>query len=141
MRTAKRSGSWIITLSLILSLILSLAVSCESNDPPGNYSSIEGIYTCKESSAHTGLRQYPVEIESVKDNKSLYIISNFHNKGVNEFLFAELSGDTLRILHQAITDISVNGKGVVGSDFRSIHLNYVTDDGVTILDYFTIYNR
>lgn len=137
MKTEKKSGSWIISLLLILSL----GTSCEPNDPPGNYSSIEGIYTCKESSAHTGLRQYPVEIDRVKDTEGLYIISNFHNQGENEFLFAELTGDTLRISNQAITDISVNGKGPVESDFRSIHLNYVTDDGVTILDYYTLFSR
>jgi len=137
MKMEKRSGKWI----LILLMILSLGASCEQNDPPADYTSIEGIFTCQESSPHEGIRSYLVEIDSVKDTDGLYIISNFHNKGANEFLYTDLDRDTLFIFNQAISDISVEGKGPVGSDFRSIQLNYVTDDGVTILDYYATYSR
>jgi len=118
-----------------------ISVSCDLNSDPVNYASLTGIYTCQEYSSHAGVRQYPVEIDKVSDSENLYIISNFHNKGESEFLFAELSLDTLRISNQAISELTVNGKGTVGKDFRSILLNYLTDDGQTILDYSSTYSR
>jgi hypothetical protein len=116
-------------------------LSCERDQPPVSYTSISGIYTCQESSSYSGVRQYPVEIDRVRDTDNQYSISNFHNKGENEFVFAELTDDTLRIFQQAISDISVNGKGPVSDDLRTIMLEYQTDDGIIILDYFTVYKR
>jgi hypothetical protein len=137
MRTGKRSSCRIVTIVLILSL----GASCDTDDHPINYDTIEGIYTCQESSSHAGTRQYPVEIDAVNNTEGLYIILNFHSKGENEFIFTEVAGDSITISNQAITDISVNGTGTVGSDFRTIRLRYITDDGVTILDYLATYNR
>lgn len=111
-------------------------IACEQQKPPANFSSIEGIFKCQESSVHAGARNYLVEIDKVKDEEGLFIISNFHNAGENEFLYAELDADTLRIFNQVISSLTVNGKGPVGSDFRSISLFYITDDGTTVLDYF-----
>ncbi len=135
------TGKYISKGLISLFMILVLATSCDQNVTPVDYTSIEGIFTCQESSPHAGVRNYLVEIDMVKDAEDLYIISNFHNKGDNEFIYAELDQDTLRIVHQAISDISVNGKGPVNGDFRSIRLDYVTDDGITILDYFATYTR
>jgi hypothetical protein len=131
MKKVRRSGNWII----ILSLLVITGASCDSEDTPENYTSIEGIYTCQETSSHSGVRQYPIEIDKVKNTVDQYIIINFQNKGENEFIFANLSFDTILIANQAIVDIIVNGKGLVGRDYRSIRLNYLTDDGITILDY------
>jgi len=137
MNMEKSSGN--ILAGMIITLLL--FNSCDQTGPSGDFSSIEGIYTCQESSSHAGVRNYLVEIDQVKDAENLYIISNFHNKGENEFLFAELRQDTLFISYQPISDISVNGKGPVDPDFRSIRLSYVTDDGITILDYYASYTR
>jgi hypothetical protein len=128
-------------LLLSMSVIFLLGSSCETDKPPVNYTSIEGIYTCQETSAHSGVREYIVEVDRVKDHETLYIISNFHNKGENEFLFAELAQDTLIIFNQAISNLSVNGKGSIGHDFKSIHLLYETDDGIIALDYMASYTR
>ena len=137
MRMGMRSGKGI----LFLLVILSWGASCDQDDPPRDYTSIEGIFTCQESSAQAGIRQYLVEIDKVQETEGLYIISNFHNKGETEFLFAELASDSLWITNQAISDISVNGEGPVGPDFRSINLYYETDDGIIILDYYASYTR
>lgn len=137
MRKVKKSGSF----ALLLVSLAWLLVSCGRDDPPMDYTSIAGIYTCHESSPHAGFRQYPVEINKVHDTENRYIIVNFHNKGQSEFIFGELDQDSLHIRNQAISDISVNGNGLVNSNFSSIQLNYVTDDGLTILDYYTTYKR
>lgn len=137
MKMDRRYASWIITLSFMVMM----AASCDSNKTSGDYSSIVGIYTCQESSAHSGVRQYPVEIDRVKNSEDQYIILNFNNKGENEFLFAQQSNDTLLIDNQAIAELVVNGKGLIGKDFKSIQLSYLTDDGLTILDYYATFSR
>jgi hypothetical protein len=129
-------GRWFI----LIPLLAGICVSCDETGT-GNYTSVEGIYTCQESSPHAGVRQYPVEIDKVKDSEDLYIIINFHNKGENEFVYAELEIDTLRISNQTLVDIRVDGKGIVAEEYRSIHLNYLTDDGTTLLDYYSTYSR
>ncbi len=126
---------------LVAGILCLMMVACDRNTDSITPSSIAGVYTCQESSPHSGIRKYFVEIDKVKDTDDLYIISNFHNKGENEFLFAELNQDTLWIINQAITEISVEGKGPVESDFRSIYLYYETDDGITVLDYYANYTR
>lgn len=126
---------------LATGMLFLLVVACDRNTDPITPTSITGVYTCQESSPHSGIRKYFVEIDKVKDTENLYIISNFHNKGENEFLFSELDQDTLWIINQAITEISVEGKGSVESDFRSIYLYYETDDGITVLDYYANYTR
>ncbi len=128
-------------LFILIPLLVSMGASCDQTTTPGDYTSIEGVYTCQESSPHAGLRQYPVEIDKVNDAENLYIIVNFHNKGESEFLYAELDIDTLRITSQVISNIRVDGLGVVADEFRSIQLNYLTDDGAAILDYYSTYSR
>jgi len=134
---AGKAGRWMI----IPLLFVGLCTSCDENSPSGDYTSIEGIYTCQESSPHAGVRQYPVEIDKVNDSENLYIIVNFHNKGQNEFLFAELDVDVLLISNQIISDIRVEGEGLVDEEFKSIQLNYFTDDGINELDYYSSYTR
>lgn len=133
---AGRLGRWF----LIIPLLGSMCISCDETGT-GNYTSIEGVYSCQESSPHAGMRQYPVEIDKVKDSENLYIIVNFHNKGQSEFLYAELDIDTLRISNQVIQNIRVDGQGFIEEEYRSIQLNYLTDDGAAILDYYSAYTR
>jgi len=135
-RVKKFNRIWVLGMAFIL-----LICSCERNGEQIAPSDITGVYSCQESSAHSGVRKYLVEIDQVKNSEDLYIISNFHNKGENEFIFTELDQDTLRIINQAISEMSFNGKGTVGADFRSISLYYETDDGLTLLDYFANYTR
>ena len=137
MKTGKRQGKGII----LICLASILALACNPVNPEVDYTSLDGIYTCQESSSHTGVREYFTEIDRVAGAEDQYIISNFHNLGENEFIFTELENDTLWIFNQAITDISVNGKGVVDPDFRTINLYYETDDGITVLDFYANLTR
>jgi hypothetical protein len=124
----------------ILVLPFLFASSCE--DPPVvDYTSIEGFYSCNESSSHSGYRNYIVEIDEVNSQENTYIIANFHNLGDNDFLYAEYLNDTLYIKNQVINTIFVNGKGKVSDDFKQVNLYYETDDGVVELDYYATYQR
>ncbi len=120
-------------IHLLLWVTALLVISCVKDQDPIAPEDITGVYSCEEISSHGGIKEYIVEIDRVKDADELYIISNFHNQGENEFLFAEYSKDTLWISNQAILQLSVNGKGPVDSDFRSIFLTYTTDDGISLL--------
>lgn len=82
-----------------------------------------------------------MEIDRVRDREDLFIISNFHNAGENEFIYMELSGDSVLINNQAVSGLIINGRGAVGEQYRIIDLYYETDDAVTILDYYARYSR
>jgi len=114
--------------------------SCESSNE-GVATSVTGIYSCQETSTHSGTRKYLVEIDSIQDREDQYIISNFHNLGTNEFLYTELLGDTMRINNQVLGDLRISGKGWVSPDFRTIRFYYETDDALNIYDYYALYNR
>ena len=126
------------TILLILPLLI--AASCE--DKPENvYTSIEGVYTCNERSAHAGIRNFLVEIDKVQAEQNLYIIDNFHNLGDNQFIRGELDGDTLFINNQIIGNLTVNGKGAISSDFKQIEFTYITYDRFVELDYYATFQR
>lgn len=136
MREARKKGNWLV----LTALLAGMCISCDKNSD-ANYSSVEGLYTCQESSSHAGVKQYFVEIDKVNNSENLYIILNFHNKGENEFLYAEIDGNALLISNQSLLEIRVDGEGTVDEEFRSIQLNYLTDDGTTLLDYYAAYTR
>jgi len=134
---AKKSVSSLLALTFWWIFIGS---SCESSGE-GVATSLKGVYSCQESSSTSGTRKYLVEIDSVRDQSTQYIISNFHNLGTNEFVFSELDGDTLRITNQVLGGLRISGKGWVSPDFRTISLYYETDDALNIYDYYALYTR
>jgi len=136
-----KMGKKFNNIAIAVCITAAMTGACDRNTEPITPTDITGIYNCQESSPHSGLRTYLVEIDKVNETESTYIISNFHNKGENEFLFAEFIQDSLKIFNQAISELSVNGKGPVEADFRSIYLYYETDDGITVLDYYANYTR
>ncbi len=131
------------TIGLLTGLLaLLLFVSCDHNEgQEADYSDIPGVYSCQEASAYGGIRKYIVEVDAVNGRDDLYIISNFHNKGQNEFLYVERRDQELDINQQTITDLYVDGSGSIADDFSRIKLSYETDDGTTILDYSVSYTR
>lgn len=135
----KKGRKWIFKMALAL-LPVTLASSCEQ-ETTGEFTGLQGFYTCNESSSHSGFRKYIVEIDDVVNQSDNFIIANFHNLGDNEFLFTEYENDTLYIRNQVIGSVFINGKGKVYEDFRRIEMEYRTDDGVTILDYYALYER
>jgi hypothetical protein len=124
----------------VFGLLIGL-ISCEPTETPADYTSIAGVYTCQETSPHAGIRRYVVELNRVSGSDDLYIITNFHNAGEIEFLYAEKDGDSILINNQVISGLVVNGSGSIGEDFRVIDLYYETDDALTLLDYYARYSR
>jgi len=128
----------VIKLALILPICLS---SCKDPTVDAVYSSPTGIYSCQENSAYSGYRKYLVELDSVQTGSAQFIISNFHNQGDSEFLYATVIGDSIFITRQAISNLTVNGKGRIASDFKTINIQYETSDGLLDLDYYAVYSR
>ncbi len=129
----------IIRILLICIATLSIASSCEEDE--SNYSDINGVYSCTEVSSHSGYRNYIVEIDKVNNQEELYIILNFHNTGINEFIYAEYRDDSIFIDNQVISTFFVNGKGKVFSDFKRMEIVYETDDGLVELEYQVVFER
>ncbi len=128
-------------INSILILFSFFLLSCERENQDRVYTKIDGVYSCEESSAHSGYRKYIVEIDEVSSQENSFIISNFHNQGNTQFLFANVEGDSLSIENQVIGNLFVNGEGIVGDDFRRIEILYTTDDGRIELDYFVVFSR
>lgn len=122
-------------------LLLILVFSCENKDPGRTYENIEGAYRCEENHPVSGIRTYLVEIDRVKNETDLYLISNFYDAGYNEFLFARLSGKELMITDQIITGLIVNGTGQVRDDFKWIDWEYEVGDGITTQNMVARYTR
>lgn len=120
---------------------LALLTACNKDPLPGELTNLAGVYSCQESSTYTGIRKYLVEFDQVNDSPGQYIISNFHNGGDNEFIFADYQNDTLWIINQLIGDMRINGKGPVAQDFRRVQLYYESDDGLNITGFHVLYER
>jgi len=130
-----------MTASFLLFLMALFLITCDRNSDSIDPTGLTGVYTCQESSVHSGVRKYFIEIDKVKDAEDLYIISNFHNLGENDFIYAGYIRDTLWIDNQILGGVKIDGEGPVEGNFRSIFLYYETDDGVTVLDFYANYTR
>ena len=125
--------------------MLLLTVSCVDQTPTV-YTSISGNWRCEESSV-LGSRVYVVEIEKTnKTNVQEYILSNFHNVDINEFVFSTLSGSKLTINpSQSIGSSQINilsGSGdIIGTDFKRINFNYTIFDGQNNIPVTATYTR
>lgn len=115
--------------------------SCEVNPGVNVYSNLSGAYSCQESSPYSGYRKYIIEIDKVNSQDDLYIISNFHNQGTGEFIYANYRNDSICIENQNITGLFISGKGKVNESFNNIQFNYVTNDGNIELKFFALYSR
>ena len=126
----------------ILNIVLCwvVLVSCTSNEPK-IYTSIVGSWHCAESSPY-GSRNYLVDIDRKRTDSTQYLLSNFYNQDVNEFIFAHLSGKTLTITQQQIVSLTVkSGTGLVSTDFKRIDFDYNMYDGSSEIKVHAIYTR
>lgn len=124
-----------------LILCCALLSACNKDTLPGELDNLTGVFSCQESSTYSGIRKYLVEFDQVANSPGQYIISNFHNQGDNEFIYADYQNDTLWIINQLLGDLRISGKGPVDPDFRTVRLYYESDDGLNIFDFHVLYER
>lgn len=125
---------------LYIALCCIALMSCTSNEPKV-YTSIVGSWHCAESSPY-GSRNYLVDIDRKRTDTTQYLLSNFYNQDVNEFILAHLSGKTLTIAQQQIVALTVkSGTGLVSTDFKKIDFDYNMYDGSTEIKVHAIYTR
>ena len=108
------------TNSLFLLPFLFLFISCEPEKTDKIYTSLEGIYSCEENSAYYGQKKYIIEIDEVSSQDNVFIISNFHDQGYAEFIYANLRNDSIFIQNQVISNLFVNGKGLINNQLNEI---------------------
>ena len=72
---------------------------------------------------------------------NVYIISNFHDQGYADFIYANLLNDSIIIENQVISNLFINGKGIVNNPLNEIKLIYTVDDGNQEIEYFAVYKR
>jgi len=125
---------------LFLLLFIILLASCNKEDQV--YKSISGSWRCEEFNPYTGSRVYMVDIDRSKSDTSVYLLSNFYNLDINEFVYAKLNGSTLIIPDQIIMALRVrSGTGVVAGDFSRIDLEYYVTDGQSDIRIEATYMR
>lgn len=132
-------------LYIVLFIVVAVVVSCGSNDPKV-YTSISGSWRCEENNPIIGHRVYIVDIDRKKTDTTQYVLSNFYNVDVLEFVIAKLSVNTLTILplQQVGTQQQLevkSGSGVVSSDFRRIVFTYTIFDGQNDFEVQAVYSR
>ena len=120
----------------ITAIFLLFCSSCGDSNSDIVFNSVKGVYKCQENSVHSGFRSYLVELDSVKNQENLFIILNFHNSGENEFLYAIIRDDSISIENQLINNMFISGEGIISKDLKKIDIFYLTDDGLTQLDYY-----
>jgi hypothetical protein len=125
----------------VYTISLVFLISCENKDTGRIYENIEGTFTCEENHPAFGIRRYLVEIDRVKNEADLYLISNFYDAGYNEFLFARLSSSDLTITDQVVTGLLVNGHGRVSVDLKRIDWEYEVADGIATQNILALYTR
>ena len=137
----KELRKWKIYSFVFLLVIFSL-VSCEEEKADKTYTGLEGVFSCEENSPYTGYRKYITEIDKVTGQDNVFIISNFHNQGHAEFIYVNLQHDSVLLIeNQVISNLFINGEGVVNDRFNEIKLIYNVDDGNQEIEYFAIYKR
>jgi hypothetical protein len=130
---------------VVLIFVVAALVSCGSNEPKV-YTSIEGSWRCEEINPIIGQRIYIVDIDRKKSDTTQYVLSNFYNVDVLEFVIAKLNEKTLTIspLQQVGTQqqlVVKSGSGIVSSDFRRIVFTYTIFDGQNDFEVQAVYSR
>lgn len=122
----------------LLSILVAFFSSCELEDNEiDNYSDdsrdkIVGIWDVVETNqieVKSTMENYQVEILNDTSTTSEIIIANFYNIGMNNEAIANMSGLNLSIYSQNIDGFVVNGSGNISSDYETISLDYIVDDG------------
>jgi len=117
-----------------LLIIILTVLGCKKEE---ERNTILGSWNCEEYS-DIGQRNYQVSITRnyyLRDSTNEYIISNFHNLGINEFndvYIKKIEINKLIITGTANLGISISGIGSVSDDFSRIEWEYTVNDGLTI---------
>ena len=126
-------------VGIILLLFFTL-ISCNKKDIV--YHSVRGSWRCEEIDPINGLRVYIVDIDESKSDSTLYLLSNFYNEDINEFVYAHLNGSTMTISEQTFATLRVkSGTGIVSGDFTQIDFAYTIYDGQSEIKVQATYSR
>lgn len=130
----KLIGLFIITFSIVIT-------SCKKKDEPRT--SIFGAWNCEHYSEISYPVKYQATITHSTFDTSLYVVSNFHNFGINEenqvYFTIDENGDLILESNYLVNQtITVSGKGVVADDYSQINWTY-TVNSTTIENVEAVY--
>ncbi|MBI9066477.1 MAG: hypothetical protein JEZ09_04250 [Salinivirgaceae bacterium] len=129
------------TKSLLIIFIVAILFSCKKKDE--ERTSILGSWNCEHFSDINGQKVYQASITSSPLFDSLYVISNFHNFGINEedqVYFSKNANGELILDFFGNSQIQVAGKGIVADDFSKITWTYTVDNGTAFETVDAIYH-
>ncbi len=123
---------------ILLSAFGLMFASCEpeeneidnfSNDTRDNVTGMWDVVENNQIEAKSTMENYQVEIFYDTTTTSEIVIANFYNLGMAEEAVAIMSGLNLTINSQSIDGFTVNGSGTISSNYKTISLDYLVNDG------------
>jgi len=129
--------------NLVLLMVSIAFLSCGNNGPIA-YKSISGSWRCQEISSNGVQRTYIVQVDRKLSDTTQYLLSNFYNIDINEFVLVHLKGSNITITQQEIGTspaIVESGSGVVSSNFTRIDFTYMIRDGLNDIKVNAYYTR
>ncbi len=130
--------------TLHLSLIFGVLVCLNSCVPVSESQSLEGEWSCHETSeiflesqkATKGTSIFPVYFAQDVANDNKYYIDNFYQLGDGTQVSILISGErSITIETQTVSGIEFSGSGTIDASFNSIDLTYTADDGGGEIDH------
>jgi hypothetical protein len=115
---------------LIVCSVLFLA-SCEPDEETGpDREAFLGTWVCTETSQVFGTTSFQVNIVESSANESQVYIRNFYNLGTTEQAYATISGKSINIPQQVVSNNTISGSGTLSGN--RINLSYSVNDGQTV---------
>lgn len=117
---------------IVLSVVI-FANSCKQEENT-NFDTIEGNWSCSETSSEFGTQQYDVKITRDSQDTTKYYFDNFYQLGLGTKAYGYLDEYSVTIPTQILDGQTLNGTGEVSESFKSMTLTYTADDGGGVID-------
>ena len=120
-------------LKIVLLSVVIFASSCKQEENT-SFDSIDGNWSCSETSSEFGMQQYDVKITRDSQDTTKYYFDNFYQLGSGIKTYGYLDEYSVTIPTQIVDGQTLNGTGEVSGSFKSISLTYTADDGGGVID-------
>jgi hypothetical protein len=106
-----------------------LLISCAPEETEEPIPDLSGNYSCSETTSNpAGTTTFSVNIKKTGSGNENYRIENFYNLGFNHSALFSVSGGSITLSNQNVSNFSASGSGTVISATR-INLSYQMSDG------------
>jgi len=117
-------NQYVIFTVVTITLLISACQKDTTDDPRDN---LVGTWKCQETGTSSGTQTFQASISKSSSDSTQLFIDNFY--GTQQKIKVTMSSFSLIISKQTVDNYSIQGTGVVSSDFKKITWSYTADDG------------